>query len=123
MCLIRQNDLQGIVQRLAGYYVLMDMFKYNGQTESPFQMALIEVFEAKEMSKTILAEKFFLAQLLVNGTKDLIKQTPTQVLQTDLQYMATVVHDVVQNKIQSIKKPSDLPATVKASMCNMIPAS
>lgn len=118
--LIRQGD-SPLPTKLVGYFILMDLFKSSGQAESPFLGALVTAFESKELSSLNLVEKFFLGQLLVNGTPVLAKQTPSQIMLLDMQFMASFVQDVIKNKLPNIKRP-DLPISVKAARPNVAPA-
>lgn len=126
MFLVRQTD-SSLATKLSGYYVLADLFKSTGQTESPFMPALISCFESNIGSTNPPAmsysEKFFLAQLLVNGTKDLGKQTPTQILIADVDYMMNFINDVSRNKLANLKRSFNLPVSVQASLSTLIPGT
>ncbi|GAB0100053.1 CCR4-NOT transcription complex subunit 11 [Sergentomyia squamirostris] len=119
--LIRQGDLAGAIQRLCSYYLLLEMFKGEGQTESPFLSFLVAQYDTKEgaVTKLTMIEKNFLGQLLSVGTKELSKQTPQQVLQSD-NFM--VQHDIFQARHQVTEKEKELPVSVRASLPNVIPA-
>lgn len=70
--MIRQGDLPGIIQKSIAYYVLYDLFKSDGQNESPFLGFLLSVVDSKDpvISKVNLIERNFVAQLLNSGTKE-----------------------------------------------------
>lgn len=73
--LIRNGDLPGIIQKISAYYVIYDLFKGDGQNETPFLTVFLHVIEQKELiSKVNVIEKNFVAQLLsAGGTKEVSK--------------------------------------------------
>lgn len=73
--LIRNGDLPGIIQKISAYYVIYDLFKGDGQNETPFLTVFLYVIEQKELiSKVNVIEKNFVAQLLsAGGTKEVRK--------------------------------------------------
>lgn len=85
--LIRQGDFKGKPQRLCCYYVIFDLFRSEGQNDSPFTPFLLAVLEPKDNLKHLnieRTEKNFIKHLLSNGVKELSKQSPVQVLSADL---------------------------------------
>lgn len=125
LILIRQGD-SALPTKLSGYYVLADLF--NGQIESPFMPALITCFEANAdasntSSAQLFSEKFFLGQLLINGTKELGKQTPTQITHVDLDFVMTFINDVARNKLANLKRSLNLPVSVQAALSTVIPGT
>lgn len=127
LILIRQGD-SPLPTKLSGYYVLADLFKSSGQPESPFMPALITCFEANAdasntSSAQMFSEKFFLGQLLVNGTKDLGKQTPAQIAHVDLDFMMNFINDVARNKLPTMKRSLNLPVSVQAALPTVIPGT
>lgn len=70
--LIRNGDLPGIIQKISAYYIIYDLFKGDGQNETPFLTVFLHVIEQKEViSKVNVIEKNFVAQLLsTGGTKE-----------------------------------------------------
>lgn len=85
--LIRQGEFKGKPQRLCCYYVLFDLFRSEGQNDSPFTPFLLAILEQKDNLKNLNVEKAesnFIKHLLSNGVKELSKQTPIQVLKADL---------------------------------------
>lgn len=119
--LIRQGDFPGIIQRLSGYYLLIDLFKGDGQSESPFLGFLVGQYESKDtaLTKLNVIERNFLGQLLSSGTKELSKQTPQQILQAD---HFPVSHDIFHARHQVLEKEKELPVSVRASLMNAVPA-
>ncbi|XP_055690454.1 CCR4-NOT transcription complex subunit 11 [Lutzomyia longipalpis] len=119
--LIRQGDLAGIIQRLSGYYLLLDLFKGDGQNESPFLGFLLAQYESKDtaLTKLNVIERNFLGQLLTSGTKELSKQTPQQIIQGD---HFPVTQDVSHARHQVHEKEKELPVAVKASLPNILSA-
>lgn len=119
--LIRHNDLPGTIQKISAFYALHDLFKSEGQSESPFVPFLLSLLESKDSSipKLNVIERNFLLQLLTAGTKELSKQTPNTIILGDLQPLQT---DYSQVKNAFLEKQKELPATVKASLMNILPA-
>lgn len=127
LLLIRQGD-STLPTKLSGYYVLADLFKSTGQSESPFMPALISSFEANadasNASAQLFCEKFFLGQLLVNGTGNLGKQTPTQIAaHVDLECMMNFINDVARNKLAQMKRSLNLPVSVQCALPTVIPGT
>lgn len=89
--------------------------------------ALITCFEANadasNSSAQMFCEKFFLGQLLTNGTKDLAKQNPTQIAHVDLEFMMTFINDVARNKLVQMKRSLNLPVSVQAALPTVIPGT
>lgn len=126
LLLIRQGD-SALPTKLSGFYVLADLFKSSGQSESPFMPALITCFEANadasNSSAQMFCEKFFLGHLLTNGTKDLSKQNPTQIAHVDLEFMMNFINDVARNKLVLLKRSLNLPVSVQAALPTVIPGT
>lgn len=126
LILIRQGD-SSISTKLSGYYVLADLFKGSGsgQNESPFMPALVSCFEQInfEHAGQLFVEKFFIGQLLVNGSKDLGKQTPTQIARVDIGFMKDFINDVLWHKLPQIKRSLNLPASVACALSTVIPGT
>lgn len=69
--LIRHGDLPGIIQKVSAYYIIYDLFRSDGQTESPFLPFFFTVLEQNTIPTRLnIIEKNFLSQLLGNGTKE-----------------------------------------------------
>ncbi|XP_037045359.1 CCR4-NOT transcription complex subunit 11 [Bradysia coprophila] len=119
--LIRNGDLPGIIQKISAYYVIYDLFKGDGQNETPFLTVFLHVIEQKELiSKVNVIEKNFVAQLLSpGGTKELAKQTPGQILTQDIMKLNA---DFTALKVQNYERQKELPTTVKSSLMNIVPA-
>ena len=120
--LVRQGDLPGIIQKIAAYYIIYDLFKNDGQNETPFLAVFVNVLDPKEvkiMSKVNMIERNFVSQLLNSGTKELAKQTPSHLLQQELTPIAC---DVTPFKIQCMDKHKELPTVVKNCLLNSISA-
>lgn len=120
--LIRQGDLPGIIQRICAYYVIYDLFKCDGQNETPFLSVFLHAIETKEhppISKVNLIERNFIAHLLNGGIKEVAKQTPGHVLHQDF---APVQCDITALKLQCFEKHKELPTTVKCGRMNIVPA-
>lgn len=137
--LIRNGDLPGIIQKISAYYVIYDLFKGDGQNETPFLTVFLHVIEQKELiSKVNVIEKNFVAQLLSpGGTKEVItwkkpswkysnvctfqlaKLTPGQILTQDITKLNA---DFTALKFQNYERQKELPTTVTSSLMNIIPA-
>lgn len=119
--LIRHNDLPGTIQKTSAFYALYDLFKSEGQSESPFTPFLLSLLDSKDSSipKLNVIERNFLLLLLTAGTKELSKQTPNTIILGDLQPLQT---DYSQLKNSCLEKQKELPATVKSSLMNILPA-
>lgn len=119
--LIRHNDLPGTIQKICAFYALNDLFKSEAQSESPFAPFLLSLLDPKDSSiqKLNVIERNFLLQLLTAGTKELSKQTPNTIILGDLQPLQT---DYSQLKNSCLEKQKELPATVKSSLMNILPA-
>lgn len=126
LLLVRQGD-STLPTKLSGYYVLADLFKSTGQRESPFMPALITCFEANADTVTpsalLFCEKFFLGQLLFNGTKELAKQTPTQIAHVELEFMMNFISDVARNKLVQLKRTFSLPSSVQCGITTVMPGT
>lgn len=117
--LIRHGDLPGIIQKVSAYYIIYDLFRSDGQTESPFLPFFFTVLEQNTIPTRLnIIEKNFLSQLLGNGTKELAKLTPAHILKTD---SIPLQVDLFTLKEHVIGKQHELPATVKAGLMNTIP--
>jgi len=70
--LMKQGDLPGVIQKMCSYYIIYDMFKSDGQNDSPFSQFLLSCIETKEpiTTKITMIERNFLNKLLVGGTKE-----------------------------------------------------
>lgn len=119
--LIKQGDLPGIVQRCCVFYIIYDLFKSDGQNESPFAAFFLSLLEAKENStpKVSVTERNFLLHLINNGTKDLSKQTSRHVLQPDA---VPLPMEITSLRNLCIEKQKELTSTVKCGLINMIPS-
>lgn len=117
--LVRQGDLSTIVQKIAAYYVMQDLFQENGHnTETPFTSVLLNAGESIIIvSKVNLIEKRFVTQLLNFGTKDLGKLTPNQIVQQESLPLQLDVN-AIKNYLEHSK---ELPPTVRHSLMNIIP--
>lgn len=123
--LIRHGDLPGTIQKISAFYVLYDLFKSDGQTESPFLPFILNALEAKDpvAHKLNIIERNFLLQLLSPNqrTQELEKLTPNYILQAD------IVTNPLQKKVLAVRaacteKLAELPATVKCGLMNIVPA-
>ncbi|XP_059613150.1 CCR4-NOT transcription complex subunit 11 [Phlebotomus argentipes] len=121
MLLLRQGDFPGVVQRISTYYLLLELFRSDGQTESPFLSFLVAQFDAKDAAtaKVNVIERNFLGQLLSAGTKELSKQTPQQVMQAE-HFPGS--QDIFNARQQALEKEKELPASVRAGVPNIIAA-
>lgn len=124
LILVRQGD-SALPTKLSGYYVLADLFKSTGQSESPFVPALITAFEANvpDANNHTITEKFFLGQLLVNGTKELGKQTPSQIALFNMESMMSFIKDVHRNSLPIFKRSLNLPLSVQLALPTVIPGT
>jgi CCR4-NOT transcription complex subunit 11 len=121
--LIKQGDISGIVQKMCVFYSLFDLFKSDGQNETPFAIFFLGLLESKEQNfqKLNLIEKNFLTQLMTTGTRDLAKQTPRLILQADV--IASFQTDPVLLKKTCMEKQAELPATVRSGIMNLVSAA
>lgn len=119
--LIRQGDFPGIIQKMGAYYVIYDLYKSDGQNESPFLSVFLSVLEIKDPGVTgvNLIERNFVGQLLNSGTKEFAKQAIGSVLQQELLPLQFELNAL---KIQCSERHKELPTTVKSGLMNIIPA-
>lgn len=63
--LIRQGELSSTVQRISGFYVLNDIFRNDGQTETPFMGFFLNLLEGLDpaLPKLNIIEKNFILQI------------------------------------------------------------
>lgn len=115
--LIKQGDLTSVQARLVAYYVMVDIFRVD-QNESPFTGFLYSLVETNKMN---VIERNFILTLLVgnSNTKELAKQTPNHIKQTELSLPAQT--DLTQLRKQFVEKQKEMPASVKANLMNLIP--
>jgi hypothetical protein len=123
--LIKNNDLPEITNRLVAYYVLFDMFRSDNEPEptyreSPFQYFLFQLIGKDSIYKLSKVERNFIVQLLTSGTKDLSKQTPHHIKQTDQLTMPII--DLAPIRTYCNLKEMELPASTKCNIMNIIPA-
>lgn len=122
--LIKSNDLPEVTNRLVAYYVLFDMFRSDSEIdqlsyrESPFQYFLHTIVKGNDSIYISKVERNFIVQLLTSGTKDLAKQTPHHIKQTD----QLTVPMVELNSNFCALKEMELPASTKCNIMNIIPA-
>lgn len=124
--LIKNNDLPETTNRLVAYYILYDIFRNDADPESsprdsPFQYFLFTLVESKEsIYKLNTVERNFIVQLLSSGTKDLSKQTPHHIKQTDQMPIPNI--DLSQIRKFCMEKERELPSSTKSNIMNVIPA-
>lgn len=112
--LLKQGDLSSVQARLVAYFLMIDIFRVD-QNESPFTGFLYSLVETNKLN---VVERNFILQLLSN-TKDLCKQTPHHIKQTEMGL--PVQADLNQLRKQFADKQKELPASVKANLMNLIP--
>lgn len=119
--MVRHGDLTGSIQKLSAFYIIYDLFKTDGQTESPFVPFFLNLLEPKDLAtpKLNLIERNFLTQLLNAGTKEFIKQTPSHVIHSEL---TPHTQEVTSAKHAHNEKLKELPMTVKSGLMNVVPA-
>lgn len=118
--LIRQGDLPAIIQKICAYFIMQDLFQEGGHyVDTPFTSVLLNASESIIVVSAVnLIEKRFVTQLLKSGTKELGKFTPAQIVQQDA-LPPQLDLNVFQPYIDQLK---ELPATVRHSLMNIIPA-
>lgn len=59
---------------MCAYYILYDLFRCDGQNETPFASYLLSAYDTIDISvsKVCIIEKNFLGQLLSTGTKEVL---------------------------------------------------
>ncbi|KAG5670809.1 hypothetical protein PVAND_001047 [Polypedilum vanderplanki] len=124
--LIKNNDLAETNNRLVAYYLLYDIFRNDNDfdsgspRDSPFIYFLFQVIESKDPNfKLTQVERNFIIQLLASGTKDLCKQTPHHIRQTDL---LKIPFDLTAVRKMCMDKDKEIPANVKSNVMNVLSA-
>lgn len=93
LVLLLQNGdlLSHPTQKLAAIFLLYDMFKTEPVAANPFAAVFVHLLSTREgqmemlwgLPKLTLQERHFLAQMITAPSRDLMKKSPIQVLQTD----------------------------------------
>lgn len=98
---------------------MQDLFQEGAQNaETPFTPVLLTTSDTIIVSKANLIEKRFVMLLLSGGTREVAKLTPTQIMQQEI-----LPQKVNMSAVKSyLAKSQELPATVKYSCMNMLPA-
>jgi hypothetical protein len=123
--LIRNNDLPETSNKLVAYYILYDMFKNDIEVDtsprdSPFIFFLYQLVESN-VYKLSGVEKNFIIQLLSSGVKDLCKQTPHHIKQTE-QIVTIPNVDLSAIRKMCMEKDKEIPAVIKSNIMNVLAA-
>ncbi|CAD5117675.1 unnamed protein product [Dimorphilus gyrociliatus] len=126
--LLRNKDiLKSIGQRLAAIYLLYDMYKNEAVAMNPFASVFVHMHspptERHDGTNTVFHwaipdvsdhEKYFIAKLISNGTKELGKKTPEQIISQSSK--SEEMGDMSGLQLSLVERQSAMHAISKSSM-------
>lgn len=135
--LLQQADLlPKPTQRLAAITLLHDLYRGELMAVNPFATVFIHLLHppeetskgstrkleyAGQLPRLSTVEKNFLAQLITNPTKELLKRTANQILSSDLATFHSV--DITSIQLALAERQSELPHTSRSGIPVILPDS